>query len=89
MSDSEKSIAKFLNDPNVNKKIDYLFVGQGTMEAEGPLGARCVALHQALLNHNIKHEYYVGGTRRPRLGHMASPALLPLSAEPVAEAVTN
>jgi enterochelin esterase-like enzyme len=59
--DSEKSIAKFLNDPNVNKKIDYLFVGQGKMEAEGQLGARCVALHQALLNHKVNHEYYVGG----------------------------
>ena len=59
--DSEKTIAKFLNDPNVNKKIDYLFVGQGKMEAEGQLGARCVALHQALLNHKVNHEYYVGG----------------------------
>jgi enterochelin esterase family protein len=60
--DSEKSIAKFLNDPDVNKKIVYLFVGQGTVEAEGQMGARCVALHQALQNHNIKHEYYVGGS---------------------------
>jgi len=34
--DSETSIAKFLNDPEVNKKVDYLFVGQGTREAEGP-----------------------------------------------------
>ncbi|MGC9971616.1 MAG: alpha/beta hydrolase-fold protein [Bryobacteraceae bacterium] len=59
--DSEKSIAKFLNDPDVNKKIDYLFVGLGTAEAEGQMGARCVALHQALLDHKIKHEYYVGG----------------------------
>jgi enterochelin esterase family protein len=59
--DSEKSIAKFLNDPNVNKKVDYLFVGQGKMEAESPLGARCVALHQALLNDKVNHEYYVGG----------------------------
>jgi enterochelin esterase-like enzyme len=59
--DSEKTIAKFLNDPTVNKKIDYLFVGQGTYEANAALGARCVALHEALLKHNIKHEYYVGG----------------------------
>jgi enterochelin esterase-like enzyme len=59
--DSEHSIAKFLNDPDVNKRIDYLFVGQGTEEAAGQLGARCVALHQALLNHKITHEYYVGG----------------------------
>jgi enterochelin esterase family protein len=61
--DSEHVLAKFLNDPDVNKKIDYLFVGQGTHEADpnSELGARCLALHQALLNHNIKHEYYVGG----------------------------
>jgi enterochelin esterase-like enzyme len=58
---SESSIAKFLNDPDVNKKIDYLFVGQGTVEAEGRMGARCVALHEALLKHKILHEYYVGG----------------------------
>jgi enterochelin esterase-like enzyme len=60
--DSEKAIAKFLNDPDVNKKIDYLFVGQGTEEAKGQMGARCVALHQALDNHKITHEYYVGGS---------------------------
>jgi len=59
--DSEKSMAKFLNDPDVNTKIDYLFVGQGTAEAQGQLGARCMALHQALLNHKVTHEYYVGG----------------------------
>lgn len=59
--DSERVFAKFLNDPNVNEKIDYLFVGQGTGEAEGRMGARCVALHEALTNHKITHEYYVGG----------------------------
>ncbi|MBN1397080.1 MAG: esterase [Bacteroidetes bacterium] len=58
---SETSIAAFLKYPDVNKKIDYLFVGQGTVEAEGRMGARCVALHEALLKHNIDHEYYVGG----------------------------
>ena len=25
------------------------------------MGERCVALHQALVRHNVKHEYYVGG----------------------------
>ena len=59
--DSETSVAKFLNDPDINKKVDYVFVGQGTLEAEGRMGGRCVALHEALLKHNIKHEYYVGG----------------------------
>jgi enterochelin esterase-like enzyme len=57
----EKSLEKFLNDPDVNTKIDYLFVGQGTAEDNGGLGARCRALHEALLKHNITHEYYVGG----------------------------
>jgi enterochelin esterase-like enzyme len=57
----ENVFSKFLNDPDVNKKIDYLFVGQGTVENAGPLGARCVALHNALEKHNITHEYYVGG----------------------------
>lgn len=59
--DSEKTIANFLNDPAVNKKVDYLFVGQGTEEAAGRMGERVVALHNALLNHKIVHEYYVGG----------------------------
>jgi enterochelin esterase-like enzyme len=59
--DSEKSIAGFLNDPDVNGKVDYLFVGQGTEEARGRMGERCVALHDALLRHQVRHEYYVGG----------------------------
>jgi enterochelin esterase-like enzyme len=59
--DSEKSLAKFLSDPDVNHKIDYLFVGQGTEEAAGRMGDRCVALHKALEKHDITHEYYVGG----------------------------
>ena len=60
-SDSENIFANFLNDPNVNNKVDYLFVGQGTEEAKGRMGARCLALHEALQKHNITHEYYVGG----------------------------
>jgi enterochelin esterase family protein len=59
--ESEKSLETFLNDPEVNDKIDYLFVGQGPAEAQGRLGARCVALHEALENHGVEHEYYVGG----------------------------
>ena len=59
--DSEKSLASFLNDPGVNGKVDYLFVGQGTEEAKGRMGERCVALHDALTRHQIEHEYYVGG----------------------------
>ncbi|MBL0156113.1 MAG: esterase [Bryobacterales bacterium] len=60
--DSEKTSAKFLNDPDVNKKVDYLFVGQGTHEANVRMGERCFALHKALANHKIEHEYYVGGS---------------------------
>jgi enterochelin esterase family protein len=59
--DSEKSLAKFLNDPDVNQKIDYLFVGLGTAESTGRMGERSEALRLALVKHNIKHEYYVGG----------------------------
>lgn len=59
--DAEKSLAKFLGDSDANKKIDYLFVGQGTAEAAGRMGERCVALHKALERHGIAHEYYVGG----------------------------
>jgi enterochelin esterase family protein len=59
--DAEKTFAKFLTDPDVNEKVDYLFVGQGPAEANGRMGERCLALHKALTNHNIKHEYYVGG----------------------------
>jgi enterochelin esterase-like enzyme len=58
---ADTSIAPFLNDPAVNRKVSYLFVGQGTGEANGRLGERCVALHQALLKHKVEHEYYVGG----------------------------
>lgn len=60
-TDAETSIASFLNDSDVNKKVDYLFVGQGTEEANGFMGDRCLALHKALDNHKIEHEYYVGG----------------------------
>jgi len=59
--DSEKTLAKFLNDPDVNAKLDYLFVGLGTAESTGRMGERSAALRQALVKHGIKHEYYVGG----------------------------
>ena len=36
-------------------------MGQGTEEAKGRMGERCVALHEALLKHGVRHEYYVGG----------------------------
>lgn len=57
----ETSLKNFLNDPDINNKVDYLFVGQGTKEAQGFFNQRVQALHDALNNHNIDHEYYVGG----------------------------
>ncbi|MDQ8204157.1 alpha/beta hydrolase-fold protein [Pelagicoccus sp. SDUM812003] len=59
--DAEESLADFLNDPQANEKVDYLFVGQGKLEAEGFFGARVDGLIKALENHQIEHEYYVGG----------------------------
>lgn len=56
---TEERSAEFLNDPHINEKVDYLFVGQGTLEDRPD--SRTLALHQALENHNIEHEYYVGG----------------------------
>ena len=60
-NEPETSLKNFLNDPKVNEKVDYLFVGQGTMEASGFFNRRCQALHDALDNHKIEHEYYIGG----------------------------
>ena len=57
--DTEKSSAEFLNNPTVNKQVDYLFVGQGTFEDKP--GTRTNVFHDVLTKHNIKHEYYVGG----------------------------
>jgi enterochelin esterase-like enzyme len=59
--ESEKALSAFLNTPRVNTKVDYLFVGQGTEEAKGRMGLRCIALHDALAAHGVTHEYYVGG----------------------------
>lgn len=57
----EVALKDFLNDPKINDKVDYLFVGQGTKEAQGFFNQRCQALHEALENHKIEHEYYIGG----------------------------
>ena len=58
---AETTLPHFLNDPEVNNTVDYLFVGQGTKEAEGFFNARVQGLIDALNNHDIEHEYYVGG----------------------------
>jgi enterochelin esterase family protein len=57
--ESEKSTPEFLNDPAINKKVDYLFVGLGTHENQ-PTN-RSVAFHQILEKHGITHDYYIGG----------------------------
>ncbi|MBN1985317.1 MAG: esterase [Prolixibacteraceae bacterium] len=48
-----------LDDPDLNNKIDYLFVGAGTHETTPR--SRHALLHQELEKRNIKHEYYIGG----------------------------
>lgn len=58
---TETLFADFLKDPKTNDKVDYLFVGQGTLEADREMGNRTIALHKALKKYNIDHEYYVGG----------------------------
>jgi enterochelin esterase-like enzyme len=57
--ESEKSVPEFLNDPQVNSKVDYLFVGLGTYENQ-PTN-RSVVFHTILDKHAVKHDYYVGG----------------------------
>ena len=60
-TNAEETLKEFLNSPNVNDKIDYLFVGQGGAEATGFFNARVAGLVDALKAHNIEHEYYVAG----------------------------
>ncbi len=60
-SEAETTLSAFLNDPNVNDKVDYLFVGQGTEEEKGNFGTRVKGLTDALDNHKIDYEYYSGG----------------------------
>jgi enterochelin esterase family protein len=47
-----------LKDPNVNSKIDYLFLGAGTYETNPT--ARHEVFHNELTKLNVNHEYYVG-----------------------------
>ena len=59
--EAETSLETFLTDPDVNEKVDYLFVGQGTKEAHGFFNRRVAALIEALEAHGVEHEYYEGG----------------------------
>jgi enterochelin esterase-like enzyme len=47
-----------LKDPDINKKLDYLFVGAGTHETRP--GARHEVLHTDLEKLGVNHEYYIG-----------------------------
>jgi enterochelin esterase-like enzyme len=60
-TEAEVTLADFLNDPQVNEKVDYLFIGQGAEEAKGFFGARVKTLVEALKKHHIDHDYYEGG----------------------------
>jgi enterochelin esterase family protein len=60
-NNAEVTLKEFLNTPNINDRIEYLFIGQGGAEATGFFNARVVGLVDALKAHDIEHEYYVGG----------------------------
>ncbi|MDX8338948.1 alpha/beta hydrolase-fold protein [Draconibacterium sp. IB214405] len=47
-----------LDDPKINEKIDYLFVGAGTNETTPE--SRQTLMHQTFEEKNIEHEFYVG-----------------------------
>ncbi|WP_304233761.1 alpha/beta hydrolase-fold protein [Jiulongibacter sediminis] len=57
-AEAEETLKDFLNDPAANEKVDYLFVGQGPLEATNRMGERVFALTKAFDNHGIKYEYY-------------------------------
>jgi len=57
----EKTMPNFFSTKNVNSKIDYLFVGQGTEEAKNAFNIRLKAFVDKLEERGIKHEYYEGG----------------------------
>ena len=56
---SETSVPEFLNDPQINARVDYLFVGLGTYEDQ-PTN-RSVVFHGILEKHAVTHDYYIGG----------------------------
>jgi enterochelin esterase-like enzyme len=87
--ESEKSTPEFLNDPAINQKVDYLFVGLGTFENQ-PTN-RSVVFHQILEKRRIVHDYYVGGdgghdwgTWRAHLAYMLPKLWRPKSAQSTA-----
>ena len=80
--ETETQSAAFLNDPEVNHKVNYLLVGQGTWEPKGlgPTGAGTAALRAALEKHKVAHVYYEGGGGAHDWGtwrHLLAVKLLP------------
>lgn len=80
--DSETVSAAFLNDPEVNRKVQYLLVAQGTFEPKGPgpTGGGAPVLKAALEKHNVNHVYYEGGGGAHDWGtwrHLLAGKLLP------------
>ena len=47
-----------LKEPDINSRLDYLFVGAGTFETNP--GVRHEVLHNDLIKLNVRHEYYIG-----------------------------
>ena len=47
-----------IDDPDINEKIDYLFIGAGTHETNPD--SRHVQLHEKFEELGIEHEYYIG-----------------------------
>ena len=60
-ADAENTLAEFLNDPDANDKIDYLFVGQGGAEEKNMFNVRVKGFRDALEGHGIEYEYYCTG----------------------------
>ena len=57
----EQTMPRFFATENVNDKIDYLFVGQGTEEAHNMFNVRVKGFVDKLKEKGIEHEYYEGG----------------------------
>lgn len=55
----EVSETPALNDPDINDKIDYMFIGGGTYETG--FMARHERLHETLEEMGVEHQFYVGG----------------------------
>ena len=85
--ESEKSMPEFLNDPQINTKVDYLFVGPRHAREPADEPQRRVppdpreARRQARLLHRRQ--------RRPRLGDVEGSPARAAAAEPVSETVAR